>query len=203
MLDMNRRVQVGEGLEATDEHGVVLAASLADQGLRSGKQVGLVVQGEKLTWLPPRGGEGRRLEILRALALVRRGDNTLSHLLSQVGPDLGRSTSLIIVTPDPGPTWVSSLVPLMRLDIVPTVLLLDRNTFQPAASPADGARAGVRPTKALLSALGIGHHVISRDILDRSEMEPGKRGRWEWRVLGTGHAVPVRKPQETDWKVLS
>jgi uncharacterized protein (DUF58 family) len=203
LLDMNRQVQAGEGLDATDEHGVVLAASLADRALRRGKQVGLVAQGEELIWMRPRGGEGQRWEILRALALVRRGEHALSDLLTRAGHALGRHASLIVITPDPQADWVESLVALVRKDIVPTVLLLDRASSQPAKSADEDAGSDVRQTTALLSALGIAHHVIGPDMLDRSEMEPGRRGRWEWRVLGTGHAVPVRQPQETDWRVLS
>ena len=202
LLDMNRRVQAGEGLDATDEHGVILAASLADRGLRLGKQVGLVAQGEDLAWLPPRSGEGQRWEILRTLALVRRGERSLSDLLARTGPALGRWASLIVITPDPSSAWVESLIPLMRQDVVPTVLLLDRNTFQPA-SEREPAASPARRTTALLSAFGIAHHVIDRDLLDRSEMEPGKRGHWEWRVLGTGPALPVRKPQDVEWRVVS
>lgn len=195
LLDMDRRVQAGEGLEATEEHGVILTASLADRGLRSGKEVGLVTHGEELVWLRPRGGEGRRWEILRALALVSVGACPLSHLLTQVGPSLGRYASLVIITPAVEGEWVESLVPLTRRDIVPTVLLLDRASF--------GGAGDVRRTAALLAELGVAHHVIGRDLLDRSEMQPGKRGHWEWRVLGTGHAVPVRKPQDTAWRVLA
>ena len=39
-LDMNQNVQIGEGQEATEEHAVVLAASLASQGLEGGTAVG-------------------------------------------------------------------------------------------------------------------------------------------------------------------
>jgi hypothetical protein len=111
------------------------------------------------------------------------------------------------------------LVPLKRRDIVPTVLLLDQASFDVAQDrPFDvaqdrsfdsaqerpvGRATAARRTAALLAELGVAHHVISRDLLDRSEMQPGKRGHWEWRVLGTGHAVPVRRPQETAWRVLA
>ena len=203
LVDMNRRVQAGEGLDATDEHAVILAASLADRGLRLGKQVGLVTQGEDLTWLPPRGGEGQRWEILQALASVRRGECSLSDLLARTGLGFGRYASLIVITPDPGSEWVESLVSLMRQDIVPTVLLLDRATFRPAASVEEGSARRTRQTATLLAALGIAHHVIGREFLDRSELAPGRRGHWEWRVLGTGHAVPLRKPQDIEWRHLS
>lgn len=203
VVDLNRAVQVGEGLDATDEHGIVLAASLADRGLQRGRQVGLVAQGEELIWLPPRRGEARRWEILRALAVIRRGDRDLARILARAGASLGRYASLIVITPDPTSGWVESLVPLMRQDIVPTVLLLDRATFQPGSSGVDGRGQDVRRSAALLSAMGIAHHVIGRDMLGRSDLQPGEQGRWEWRVLGTGHAVPVRRPQETAWKALS
>jgi uncharacterized protein (DUF58 family) len=211
LLDMDRDVQAGEGLNATEEHGVILAASLADRGLRAGKEVGLVAHGEELVWLPPRGGEGRRWEILRALALVSVGEVHLSRLLNRAGLGLGRYASLIIITPAVGGEWVESLVPLMRRDIVPTVLLLDRASFDDASldlardkqDGSFGGAADARRTGALLAGLGVAHHVISRDLLDPAEMRPGKRGHWEWRVLGTGHAVPVRQPQETAWRELT
>ncbi|MGD2177128.1 MAG: hypothetical protein PVG71_04830, partial [Anaerolineae bacterium] len=211
LLDMDRDVQAGMGMEATEEHGVILAASLADRGLRAGKEVGLVTHGEDLVWLRPRGGEGRRWQILNELALVSVGACPLSQLLTQVGLALGRYASLVIITPAVEGEWVETLIPLTRRDIVPTVLLLDRASFDLAS--LDLARDGqdrpfggaddVRQTAALLAELGVAHHVIGQDLLDRSEMQPGKRGHWEWRVLGTGHAVPVRKPQDTAWKVLA
>jgi uncharacterized protein (DUF58 family) len=202
LLDMNRRVQAGKGLDATEEHGVVLAASLADRGLRSGKQVGLVAQGEELTWLAPRSGEGRRWEILRALALMRCGERSLSDLLGRVGPALGRNASLVIITPDPSGAWIESLIPLIRRDVVPTVLLLDRASFQTEGEVSESSGLGAERSAALLASLGVTRYVVGRDLLDRSEMEPGKRGRWEWRILGTGHAVPVRRPEETTWEAL-
>ena len=200
VLDMNRSVQAGQGLDATEEHGVVLAASLADRGLRSGKAVGLVAHGEELAWLRPRGGEGRRWEILRALALIGLGQVPLSEVLAQIGPTLGRYASLIIITPDLGGEWIESLVPLMRQDITPTVLLLDRASFGEMEADGEGP---VRRMTALLSTLGVSHHVVGRELLDRSALQPGKRGHWEWRVLGTGHAVPVRRPQDTEWRGLA
>jgi uncharacterized protein (DUF58 family) len=203
LLDLNREVQAGEGMEATEEHGVILAASLADRGLRGGKAVGLVTHGEDLVWLRPQGGEGRRWEILRALALVSVGERPLSQILTQIGPALGRYASLVIITPAVDGEWIESLVPLMRRDIVPTVLLLDRASFDRAQDRSFDGEGDARRTGALLAELGVVRHVISRDLLDPSEMQPGKRGHWEWRVLGTGHAVPVRKPQDTEWRALA
>jgi hypothetical protein len=198
---------------ATAEHGVILAASLADRGLRAGKEVGLVAQGDDLVWLQPRGGEGRRYEILRALALISAGELSLSTLLAQIGPALGRHSSLIIITPDVDGDWVKDLMPLIRRDIVPTVLLLDRASFtadnsgslslEGGGRRSDAWRTGAPRTQGHLTELGLAHYVIDRGLLDTSEMRPGKRGHWEWRVTGTGRAVPVRKPQDMEWRVLA
>jgi uncharacterized protein (DUF58 family) len=194
LLDMDQDVQVGEGQDSTEEHGVILAASLADQELRSGRAVGLMAHGEDLVWLPPRGGEGRRWEILRALARVSPGECSLSELLARMEPALGQHASLIIITSAVGGEWVETLVPLLRRGAVPTVLLLDPVSF--------GGTGNVRGMTALLSDLGVAHYVITRDLLDRPEARPGRQGRWEWRVFGTGRAIPIHRHRDVAWKVL-
>jgi uncharacterized protein (DUF58 family) len=188
-------VQVGEGQNSTAEHGVILATSLADQGLRAKQAVGLVTQGQDLLWLPPQGGDYQRWEILRALALVSPGAASLSDLLAREGSAFGQSASLVIITPAVDGDWVESLVPLLRRGVTPTVILLDPASF--------GGVGDVRGIVALLADLGIPHHVVTRDLLDQPEALPGQEGQWEWRVLGTGRAVAVRHPLDTHWRTLS
>ncbi len=196
LLDMDRRVHVGEGRNSTEEHGVILAASLAEQGLRAKRSVGLVTQSqEELLWLAPKEGDHQRWEILRALALVSPGSSSLADLLAREGPAFGQSASLIIITPAVDESWIEPLIPLLRRGIAPTVLLLDPASF-------DGA-GNVRGMAALLTDLGVPFHVVTRDLLDQPEARPGQEGYWEWRVLGTGRAVAVRRPRDTAWKVLS
>jgi uncharacterized protein (DUF58 family) len=194
LLDMNRRVQVGKDLDATEEHAVILAASLADRGLRSGQAVGLAAHGEQLVWLPPREGEGQRWEILRSLALVSVGSRPLAELLVGMRPALEQYTSLVIITPAVDTAWVEALVPLLRCGAIPTVLLLDPASF--------GGTGNLSVTQALLVDLGVVHYVITRDLLDRPEARPGQQERWGRPVLGPAPA-PVRQPRETGWEVLS
>jgi uncharacterized protein (DUF58 family) len=195
VLDMDQCVQAGEGQNSTIEHGVILATSLADRGLRAKQAVGLITHGQDLLWLPPQGGDHQRWEILRALALVSPGATSLSDLLSREGPAFGQSASLIIITPSVDGGWVESLVPLLRRGITPTVLLLDSMSF--------GGTGDVRGVAAMLADLGVLHHIITRDVLDQPEARPGREGHWEWRILSTGRAVAVRHPRDTAWKVLS
>lgn len=192
LLDMNRDVQVGEGENSTQELGVILAASLADRGIRAQRSVGLMAHGEELQWLPPRSGEGQRWEILRSLALVTLGSRPISELLHRVQGTLGQRTSVIVITPSTDPAWVEDLVQLKRRGAVPTVILLDPATF--------GGRRKTQEMETLFTQMGIAHQTITRDLLDQPEARPGQKGNWEWRVLGTGKAIPVRRTAKARWQ---
>ena len=194
-LDLDARAQVGQGDLSTEEHGVILAASLADRGLRLGRSVGLVTHGEGLVWLPPQAGDGQRWAMLRALAELAPGSCPLSELLTHTRPRLGERSSLVIITPAPAGEWIQALWPLLRGGVVPTILLLDPVSF--------GGSGHVNGTVGLLSGLGIASYVITSDLLDRPEARPGREGHWEWRVSPLGKAVPVGRPRDLAWKVLS
>ncbi len=194
-LDLDQSVQAGQGQASTEEHGVILAASLADLGLRLGRAVGLVMHGDELVWLPPQDSDGQRWAILRALALVHRGSRPLAELLARTRPRFGERTSLVIITPNVEGDWIEALWPLLRRGAIPTVLLLDPLSFGGAGDPSI--------TSALLSDLGIVSYVITRDLLDRPELQPGRQGWWEWRVSPLGRAITTRRPSELTWKVLS
>ena len=158
VLDMNREVHIGFGQNSTEEHEVILAASLADRGIRSGRAVGLVAANEELIWLPPRGGEGQRWQILYSLAQIDLGDRPLADLLKRMGPSLGRNTSLVIVTPSIDCRWIQELVPLIDRGIIPTVLLLDPRTFGGSSEPVEAQSSLIN--------LGVTYYLISRDLLE-------------------------------------
>jgi uncharacterized protein (DUF58 family) len=193
-LDMDRRVQAGQGQASTDEHGVILAASLADRGLRSRRAVGLVTHGEELVWLPPRALASQRWRILRALALVTPGSRPLAELLARARPVFRQVASLIIITPAVDSGWVEALLPLLRRGIVPTVLLLDPVSF--------GGIGDVNRIQALLSDSGVTCYVVTRDLLSWPEARTDQQD-WEWRVSPHRRVVPVRRPRDMAWKVLS
>lgn len=194
-LDLDRRVQIGAGWDSTGEHGIVLAASLADRGLRAGAAVGLVTHGEELVWLPPQRAQAQQLAILRALATVSDGPRSLAGLLERARPAFRRGASLILITPAVEGDWIAALFPLLRSGVTPTVLLLDPISF--------GGTGDTRKTLALLADLGVARYRITRDLLDQPEARPGRQGRWEWRIMGTGRAVPVHQPADVAWQRLS
>ena len=196
-LDLEQRVQAGEGWNSTIEHGVILAASLADQGLRERRAVGLVANAQELVWLAPQQGSNRRWEILRWLALVKPGPRSLAELLSRTNASIGKRSSLILITPNLEGDWIDALLPLAWLGAVPTVLLFDRAAFDYESREQD-----TRPLLRRLDQLGIHSYPVRPDLVDRPEARPGQGGQWEWRVSPRGRAVAVRRPEEAPWKAL-
>ncbi len=194
-LDLDQNVQAGESWDSTHENSIIMAASLADIGLKSAGEVGLVANGDPLIWLPPLAGDDQRLKILRSLALVDLGKYSLSELFVRNKSAIGQRSSLVIITPNQHTDWIEALLPLMWRGAVPTVLLLDTSTF-------DG-QGNVQPVINILADLGVKAYIITRDMLDRPEARPGREGHWEWLKTATGHAFPLSKPSKLNWKVLT
>lgn len=197
-LDLEQEVQVGEGWNSTEEHGVILAASLADRGLRAGRAVGLAATAEHFIWLPPKGAPSQRMEILRSLALARPGHTSLSSLLDSARAVLQRGASLIVITPSQRVEWLEPLYQYTRFTrsrLTPTVMI-----FDPVSYGGDGELSGVQTA---LNSLGISPYIIRREMLDKPETRPGHEGEWQWFVTGLGRAIPLRKPTDLGWKRVS
>jgi uncharacterized protein (DUF58 family) len=195
LVDLQNKVQAGENENSTEEHAIILAASLADKGLRARQAVGLVASGNDLAWIPPQPGENQRWEILRALATASPGSIPLAELLERIRPNLSKRSSLLLITPNINSGWLQGLVKLSWRGIVPTVILLNPSTF-----------GGVGDAGGLSSALGemgVSRYIIEKGMLDRPEAKPGHRGQWEWRITATGRAVPIQLPGDSAWRRLA
>jgi uncharacterized protein (DUF58 family) len=205
VLDLDQNVQVGEGWDSTEEHGVVLAASLADRGLRMRRSVGLAVNGSETVWLPPQSGENQRWDILRALALVHPGGRNLGEFLRLVDPDIRPDTSLVLITPSQEDGWFKQLMPLVWRGVVPTILFLDPASFNlsPDASQTSQTQAVNKDRMAQLTNIGVNYYVITRDLLNKPESRPGREGKWEWRISPRGRAIAINRPADLDWRSLS
>jgi len=128
------------------------------------------------------------------LAIAKPGERPLSDLLEDAQKSVRHGASLIIITPNVQADWVAALLQLVKIGITPTVLLLDPLTFGGTETTAGAVT--------MLNEYGIAHNVIQSDLLNRPEAHPGQQGKWEWRILGRGKAVAVRKPSDTGWRTL-
>lgn len=195
VLDADADVQAGDGWESTLELGVILAMSLADRGFRARHSVGLLAGGEQTVWLKPKqDDENHRMQMTRALAMLKPGRLPLADLLARAGPTLGHRTSIIIITPSVNSAWLTPLTSLMWRGITPTILLMDPASF--------GSTDHVEAFSDVLAQMGISRFILNRSLLLQPEARPGWRGQWDWRIMPTGKAVSARLPGDMTWRKL-
>lgn len=159
VLDMFGDGHAGDGPTGSEECAVTLAASLADEAVRSGEAVGLATHGRRWMWLPPQRGEGQRWRILRALAQVTPGASPLATVLQAVQRELGESPALAIVTTAADESWVGALLPLLAQGATLQVWLLDPVSF--------GGEGDVTHVAAQLDRLQVPSVVLGRDFFAR------------------------------------
>jgi hypothetical protein len=128
----------------------------------------------------------------------------LGEFLRLVEPDIRSNTSLVLITPSIDESWFQALLPLLWRGVMPTVLLLDKETFAPpATSQSLEVQANSKGLHTQLSNFGVNFYVITRDLLEKAEAHPGRAGMWEWKVTPRGRAVPVNLPADIDWRSLA
>jgi len=164
LLDMDPAAQAGEGARSTVEHGVILAASLANRGIQRNVHVGLVSYGDDLVWHPPDIGNAHLWTILRSLAAIHPGGPSLDQILLRLRSSLEQNSSLVIITANLSSKWIDALELLKRSGIVPTVLIMDPVSF--------GGSGEIESLRRHLRKLGIAHYTISADMLDAPKKRP-------------------------------
>lgn len=190
LLDMDEEVQAGEGEESTEEYGVILAASLADRVLRENRAVGLVAHGGERVFIPLGKGRGQLWRILRGLAHATTASNgTLAEMLEEERKNLRRGTTALVITPSTDPAWPAELLALSRRGIATMAILLDAASFD-GGHQSEGRTLAMR---ALLADQGIPVHIVAQGYPFQIRLQQ-PAGRWEFKVLGTGRAIAVRRP---------
>lgn len=129
-LDLRQSVQLGRGLDGTEEHAVVLAAALTAQAIHQNRPIGLAAYGRSPQIVTPGQGAEQRWRMLRALALVQAdAEVSLATALADLNRLARRGTAVVIITPDYQLDWIPQLVAMQRTGIQMYTTLLDRNSF--------------------------------------------------------------------------
>ena len=194
LLDLHKDSQLGSGWDSTEEHSVILTASLAAQGLAEEHPVGIAINSSEPIWLVPKRNKFQQRSVLKSLAVASPSQLSLNEYLQRIGSALRSHSSLLIVTTCSDADWASSLLPLIWRGITPTVFLLDPISF--------GGKTNTAGISSALQSIGVACHVIPRELLDTPQARPGQEGEWEWRVSATGKAILVQAPNQLDWRRL-
>jgi uncharacterized protein (DUF58 family) len=194
LLDLRADVQLGEGLDGTEEHAVLLAAALAAQAIDQNRPVGLAAYGQEPRVVPPGRGRGQQWNLLHSLALVRaNGETDLSLALEDISQLIKQGSALVIITPAQDAGWLPNLLNLAQRGIRCHVSLLDRETFNDKRERAAGTNRALREA---IRHLGVDCNLIRRgDVGQPTELQK-RQGFWEFKVTATGKVVTVQSPFE-------
>ena len=200
VVDMQAGSHLGEEtdpqshLNSTEEHAIIIAATLAARALRENRGVGIACYGQQPQIIPPRRGEGQQWRILRALALARAdGQADLAAGLRDLGKRLGRNgggmkSSVIIITPNGDAEWLPAAAQLTRRGARGAVVLLDRPSF--------GGTGNSAALRDLVRQLFADCYIIRRGDVPLPTLTAPKHGYWEFKVTPSGKAIPIRTPYD-------
>lgn len=188
LIDMQANEQLGQGASSTEEHAVLLAASLAARAGRQNRAVGLAVYGQEPQIIPPARGEGQQWKILRVLALIGAdGQTPIQSALRDLSQIATKGAAAIIITPNLSMDWLPDLSTLAKSGIQSNVTLLDRTTF--------GGQGSVRALRDAVRQLGFSAHIVRQGDVGQPLQEREGRGFWQFKVTGTGRAIAISKPE--------
>lgn len=155
IMDLQARVQAGQGDDGTEEYAVKIAASVARFFLNANRNVGYMAFGERLDIIEAERGGQQMTHILEALALSHAsGDVGIGDLLNVEGRRFGRHTTLVVITPSMDEAWVLSLLMLTQRGVKAAAVLLEASTF--------GSRESSLQVVSSLAAADIWTYLIKR-----------------------------------------
>lgn len=187
VLDLEAAVQLGDGLDGTEEHMVLLAASMAAEALNNIRAVGVAGYGQNPLVIPPGQGEAQQWQILRSLALMNAdGEISLSRSLEDLGRIAQRGTAVVVITPNLSPDWLPNLISLSQKGLRPMAVLLDRASF--------GGKGTAETLRMLIRQMGVTAHVVNQGEVGQPQATIG-RGFWEYKVTPLGKVIVVRHPE--------
>ena len=165
-VDLDHAAQYGAGQDSTLELAIVLAASLAERGLKEHRRVGLALAGPKLIWLEPLADPAHHWRVIQALSMAEPGNVPLKDLLA-----MGHSTkmaTMVLITPSTNPAWVAAAEKCHRGGSVMALLV----------NPADfGSPIDQSKIMAGLARSRIPFTNMRRSLLEEAYLSIGRQGR--------------------------
>jgi uncharacterized protein (DUF58 family) len=162
LLDLDRGVHAGVGIDASVEAAVTIAASIALRTLSDNRSVAMTASARRLQIHQPDRGPRVEQKLLHLLANVQAdGAQPLAEILSATVPQLRRGMTLCIVTGSTDRTWVRGLSALRRRGVAALVILLNRQSYA-GVEPDEHARAELAAVRHALAEYDIEHRVVRR-----------------------------------------
>jgi uncharacterized protein (DUF58 family) len=170
IFDQEGGTQAGEGAESTDEYGATIAASTVNKYLSLQLPVGYAAHGSASLVMAPERGSGQRAAIFDHLVTSKpSGTHPLFDAIASIERELGRNSSVVVITASPRTEWADALINLQKRGIRASVVLFEARSF--------GAAWSVDDVRARLLAGGARTFIVRRGGSIRSALsEPETMG---------------------------
>ena len=130
-VDLESRVQTGDGDISTVEEAMRAAASIAHDAILENRAVGLTTSGHRLVSIPADRGPRQRQKIMALLAAVEGDGRTpLAEVLLTGLPKLRRGMTAVIITASRDRHWVRTLTSLRARGVAAAVVALDGASYE-------------------------------------------------------------------------
>jgi uncharacterized protein (DUF58 family) len=111
VLDLQRGIHAGSGIESSVEYAVSICASVVHGAIRRGQAVGMVTNGKGGSGFGAGRGEVQRLRILDYLALATDdGVRSLAETITRHGEGWRGRGGMVVITANRSSEWVEALV---------------------------------------------------------------------------------------------
>ena len=162
LLDLDRGVHAGVGIEASVETAVKVAASVAMRTLGDNRSVAMTASARRIQVHQPDRGPRVEQKLLHLLANVQAdGSTSLAEVLTATLPQLRRGVTLCIITGSTDRSWVRGLSALRRRGVAALVILLDRSSYI-GVEPDDHSRAEMAAVRHALAEYDVTHRIVRR-----------------------------------------
>ena len=130
-VDLEARVQTGDGDMSTVEEILRVAASIAHDAILENRAVGMTTSGHRLVSIPADRGTRQRQKIMQLLAAVEGdGWTPLAEVLLTGLPRLRRGMTAVVVTASRERQWVRTLTSLRARGVTAAVVALDAVSYE-------------------------------------------------------------------------
>lgn len=178
LLDGEQSIQLGTGIESTEEIGVLLAAALLKNLTGGRHQVGLMTFGEAIAIVSPGDSLHQWRSNYQLAVFEANGTMSIFEALFRTKGTISQGSSVIIITADDDPAFLHSLTALSDQKITATVLLFDRSSF------GGHSRVDLRTYSQEVQERGHQLIPIKKGDITSPTYESGKESNWITTPLG-------------------
>jgi len=130
IMDQEAGQALGEGADSTDELAATIVASTVHKYMSLQLPVGFSSVGTRSLLARPDRSGAQRLNIIRHIARSRpEGTQPVFDLIAEIERDVGRDSSLIVVTASPDGDWVDALGALQKRGVFTVAVVMDRKSW--------------------------------------------------------------------------